>query len=541
MPDRKSPILDQWGRPIERRVLTEEIAGPTIAGVRTPLTGYPGDGLDPQRLATILREADAGDPLRYLELAQTIEERDLHYVGVLGTRRRSVAQIEITVDAASDDKADIAIAGMVREWLNRDELSEELFDILDAVGKGYSFTEIIWDTSEGQWRPKRLEWRDQRWFRPARADLTTPLLIGEHGEDVPLPGGKFIQAVIKAKSGLPIRSGLARMVTWAWMFKAFTLRDWAIFTQTYGQPVRIGKYHPGATKDDRDTLYRAVANIAGDCAAIMPDGMSIDFVEASNLGTGHSNYMERANWLDQQVSKGVLGQTTTTDAISGGHAVSKEHRQVQEDIERADAKACSGFLNRDLVRVWVDLEYGPQKAYPRIRIARPDEEDLTELASALGPFIDRGLRVSASEVRDKFGLSEPEEGEEVLERQARPEGKGQSVVGRGSKVEEEKERGKPQPASLHQQHDRRPTTDDQLPDEIIADVASSAAVPAIGELVEKVRGIVTRAGSLDAAEQLLDTTAAREATPPALIAAMRQAMLLAWLTAEAEERDRGRE
>ena len=47
------------------------------------------------------------------------------------------------------------------------------------------------------------------------------------------------------------------------MFKAYTQRDWAIFTQTYGQPLRIGKYGPGTSEDDRNKLFKAVANIAG--------------------------------------------------------------------------------------------------------------------------------------------------------------------------------------------------------------------------------------------------------------------------------------
>lgn len=517
-------ILDQWGRSIERQTLKQEVAGPTVTGVRSPITGYPGDGLDPRRLATILREADQGDPLRYLELAETIEERDLHYVGVLGTRRRSVAQIEISVESASDDARDVEMADMVRDWLTRDELADELFDILDAIGKGWSFTETIWDTSEGQWRPKRLEWRDPRWFRPDRHNLTTPMLIGENGEEQELPAGKFITAVIKAKSGLPLRSGIARMVTWAWMFKAFTQRDWAIFTQTYGQPIRVGKYGPGATEADRATLYRAVANIAGDCAAIMPDGMSIDFVEAGNLGTGHSNYMERADWLDRQVSKGVLGQTTTTDAISGGHAVSQEHRQVQEDIERADAKALSGVINRDLIRVWIDLEYGPQKRYPRIKIARPDEEDLQQLSSSLAQLVPLGLRVQASEVRDKFGLSEPETDAEVLTPPARPE----PAAPEGTLA------GKPEPA-LHQE--QRKTA--KLPDEMIAEAAMPIALPAVAELVDHVRGLVAKAGSLETAEAALERVSSAEETPPALVAAMRQAMLLAWLAGEAAEADLG--
>src|SRR5690606_4998872 len=104
---------------------------------------YPGDGLDPRRLATILREADEGEPLRYFELAETIEERDLHYAGVLGTRKRSVAQLDVQVDSASDEAADVDRADMVREWLGRDELQDEMFDMLDCIGKGISITEIV--------------------------------------------------------------------------------------------------------------------------------------------------------------------------------------------------------------------------------------------------------------------------------------------------------------------------------------------------------------------------------------------------------------
>lgn len=409
-----APILyGPDGQPIKREILKQSIAGPSITGVRSPYTGYPGDGLNPIRLATILREADYGDPLRYLELAEQIEERDLHYAGVLATRKRSVSQLDITVDAASDDKDDIAKADMIREWLNRDELQTELFEILDAIGKAFSQTEIIWDTSMGQWRPERLEWRDPRYFRFDRNDATTPLLRTEHG-DTPLPPFKFISAVIKAKSGIPIRSGIARLASWSWMFKAFTLRDWAIFTQTYGQPVRIGKYPSGATKDEQDTLFRAVANIAGDCAAIIPESMEIEFVESSNLGPGSDLYLKRADWLDQQVSKAVLGQTATTDAIAGGHAVGQEHREVQKDIEGSDAKVLSAILNRDLIRPWIDLEFGPQRKYPRMKIGREETEDLTMLSNNVARLVPLGLKVSKSWMNDKLGIPDPDPEDELL-------------------------------------------------------------------------------------------------------------------------------
>lgn len=373
--------------------------------------------LTPVSLARILRDADAGDAIRYLELAETIEERDAHYLGVIGTRRRSVAQLDISVEAASEDAQDEEIAQMVREYIESDDLQPALFDILDCLSKGFSMTEVDYQMSEGQYRP-RLIWRDQRSFRFSRTDLATPLLVGDAGQELPLEPGKFIFATIKAKSGLALRSGLARVAAWGWLFKAYTQRDWAIFSQTYGQPVRLGKFGAGASQADKDTLFRAVANIGGDCAAIIPESMMIEFVESGNVGAAHQLYKERADWIDQQISKAVLGQTSTTDAVVGGLGSGKEHRAVQKDIETADARALAAILNRDLIRVWVQLEYGPQKAYPRLRIGRAEKEDLKSLADALGPMIDRGLEVDASEIRGRFGLAEPKSGAKIL----RPQG-----------------------------------------------------------------------------------------------------------------------
>lgn len=410
----KPQLLDRWGRPVRRAELKQEVAAPTYGGVRSPITGYPADGLNPLRLASILRAADQGDPVQYLELAETIEERDLHYLGVLGTRKRSVSQIEMTVKPGDDSAEQERMATMIRDWLQRDELQSELFNILDAIGKGFSFTEIIWETSTGDWNPKRLEYRDPRWFRFDRVGLTRPMMLDEGGREKELPGYQFIYNQMQAKSGLPLRSGLARAVLWGWMFKAYTQRDWAIFTQTYGQPLRVGKYGAGASEKDRDTLFRAVANIAGDCAAIIPESMMIEFVETGNLGASTDHYEKRSDWLDKQVSKAVLGQTATTDAETGGLGSGKEHREVQEDIERADCKELSAVLNRDLVQPWINLQYGEQETYPQIVIARPEMEDLAAFSSAVAPLIDRGLRVSTGEVLGKFGLKAPEDGEEIL-------------------------------------------------------------------------------------------------------------------------------
>jgi phage gp29-like protein len=411
---KRPQILDRFGRPLQRSVLTKEVSAATIGGVRSPVSGYPADGLDPVRLASILRAADQGDPVQFLELAEIIEERDMHYLGVIGTRKRSVSQIPITVKAASDKPEDVKKAEMVQEWLERGELIEELFDILDAVGKGYSFTEILWDSSMGQWRPDKLEYRDPRWFRFNRHDFKTPMQLDDYGQEKPLDAFKFIFAQVKAKSGLPIRSGLARAATWGYLFKKYTERDWAIFTQTYGQPLRVGKWGEGASEADKNTLFDAVANIAGDCAAIIPDSMTIDFVEAKSANASSDLYLKRVEHLDQQISKAVLGQTGTTDAVVGGLGSGKEHRQVQEDIERADAGTLAAILNRDLIRPWMDLEFGPQEAYPTLVIARPEQEDLKTESEIVGNLFKIGLPLKTEQLYAKFGYEKPKGTDEVL-------------------------------------------------------------------------------------------------------------------------------
>lgn len=405
-------LLDQWGNPIDLDRLRQEEATATVTGVRQIITGHPADGLTPSRLARLLRDAEDGDPTAYLELAEQMEEKDLHYRSVLATRKNQVAGLEITVEAASDDKDDVRAADLVRDVLWRDTLQQELFDVLDAIGKGFSVTELVWETEGKSWMPARVEWRDPRWFEFSREDGRTLMLRTEGGSVEPLKPYGYIVHTHMSKSGLPIRGGLARPVAWFYLFKNFDIRSWVQFAETYGKPVRIGKYGPGASEKEKATLMRAVRNILSDAAAIIPQSMMIDLVEAKI--TGNVDLFERlAAWIDKQVSKAVLGQTGTTD-VGQYSGTADAHERVRDDIEAADAQQLASTLNRDLVRPVVDLNMGPRKRYPRIRIFRPDQEDLKELREAVRDLVPLGLRVEKSWLADKWGIPDPDPDAEIM-------------------------------------------------------------------------------------------------------------------------------
>jgi phage gp29-like protein len=482
------PLLDQYGRPIDMAVLKQEQGGPTVASVRRPRVYDQAAGLTPGRLARLMKQATLGDPEGYLALAEDMEERDLHYAGVLAIRKRQVASLEITVKPAGEDAESLKDAELARQVVERDEFETELVDILDAIGKGFSGTEILWDTSEGQWMPEALKWRDPTWFTFDLTDGETPYLR-DSAAPMPLAPYKWIFHTAKVKSGLPIRGGIARSVAWTFLFKAFTAKDWAIFCEAYGQPLRLGKYGEGASEPDKDILLEAVTNIGADYSAIVPESMSIEFVKADVAGS-HELYEKRADWLDRQVSKLVLGQTGTTDAIAGGYAVGKIHDGVRADIERSDAKQLSASVNRDLVRPLIDLNHGPRKRYPKVRIGRPDEVDIDKLTSNIVKMVPFGLRVGVSTVYNKLGIVDPKPGEEILRPAAQPaatETKDEPLVPPAAKTSAQRASALPTDAI----------------DDAVASISDDGWEEMVTPMIDGLEAKIAAAGSADEARQIL--------------------------------------
>ncbi|AZV77898.1 DUF935 domain-containing protein [Parasedimentitalea marina] len=408
--------LDAYGRPVKAQQLTQRIPEPGLTTIRNAWAPTVASGLTPSRLSSILLAANEGNLYDYLVLAEEMEERDPHYASVLGIRKRAISGVDPIVTPASDSALDKKIADDVRENISEHEgFSDLIENMLDALGKGFSQVEIVWQRNKRVWHVEEFLHHDPRFFTFDRETGRQVRMVDEANlvDGVELDPFKWISHRAKLKSGLPIRGGLARLVSFGWMCKNYTVKDWIAFIETYGLPLRLGRYGPSATAEDVDVLFNAVANIGTDAAAVIPEGMKIEFVQAMTGAANSQVFESLARWVDEQTSKAVLGQTMTSDNGSS-QAQAEVHNEVRHDVAKADARSVTGTLKRDLVKPYVDLHYGVQLRYPKLDIIIEEAEDLDLTLRHTAELVDRGMKVKQSEVRAKLGYSEPDGDDEVL-------------------------------------------------------------------------------------------------------------------------------
>jgi phage gp29-like protein len=486
-------LYDGHGNKIDRGKLRDEESAPSLRSVRQPLSSYPSTGLTPYKLANILRLADQGDPHAQCELFEDMEEKDLHLLSVLATRRRAVAGLELKVEEPAGANAqEKRAADLVREHLaGMESINEILFDVLDAVGKGYSASEIIWGIHKQEAIIKDIKWREPKWFRFDQDTLSELRLVdGTTPFGKELTPYKYITHFHRAKSGLPVRGGILRPCTWMYLFKNYTVKDWIIFAEIYAQPLRVGKYPISSSEPEKDVLLQAVANMGTDAAAIIPETMLIEFVESQGKQGSTDLYERLARFCDEQMSKGIIGQTLSADAKATGmgSGVADLQGEVRRDIKISDARQLSGTLSRDIARPLIDLNMGPVDRYPKICVIVEDADDLTELAANVKTMVEVGLPVPTAWAYKKFNIPAPEKGEAVLGSTGSPTGSTGAPTGSTSPTT-----GSTSPTKTAANAQGRPRPDSVAP---VADQLEKEAAPITDAMINQVRGLLDEVADL---------------------------------------------
>lgn len=384
---------------------------------------HPSNFITPQKMRALFEDAESGDIRAQHELFADIEERDSDIAANMGTRKRALLTLNWRVapprNATPEEEK---LSDQAYEMMDSLPTLEDLImDLMDAVGHGFSALEVEWVFSDGLYLPRNFIHRSQSWFKWNKDDGLL-LRTRENPEGEALWPLGWVVHTQKSRSVQQARNGLFRTLAWLYMFKHYAVHDFAEFLELYGMPIRIGKYGAGATKEEKNTLLRAVAEIGHNAAGIMPEGMEIELHNAASGTTATSNpFLQMADWCEKSAARLILGQTLTSgaDGKSSTNALGNIHNEVRRDLLVSDAKQVSQTITSQIIGPFLQINYpnADPNRVPKFEFDTRDPEDIAVFADAIPKLVDVGVQIPESWVRDKLVIPDVQEGEAVLARQ----------------------------------------------------------------------------------------------------------------------------
>ncbi|MWP89420.1 DUF935 domain-containing protein [Glaesserella parasuis] len=391
------------------------------------LSDHPSNFITPAKMKQIFDDAENGDITAQHELFMDIEERDSAIFANIQTRKRAALGVDWFIQAPRNaTPAEEKLRDEVDELFYQiGNLEDLIIDCMDAVGHGFSALEIEWAFDGKVWYPNAFIHRPQSWFKWDKLDnllLKTPQ--NQTGE--PLRPYGWVVHTHKSRSTQAARNNLFRTLAWLYMFKHYSIHDFAEFLELYGMPIRIGKYGAGATKDEKQTLKRALAEIGHNAAGIMPESMSIELHNAANAGgaSGNNPFLQMVDWCEKSIARLILGQTLTSgaDGKSSTNALGNVHNEVRRDLLVSDVKQLGQTFTQQIILPYLLINFpnvDPTRI-PTFEFDTKEPADLALFADSLPKLVDIGLQIPANWARDKLGIPEVQEGEVVLGRVAQP-------------------------------------------------------------------------------------------------------------------------
>ena len=384
------------------------------------LRDYPSAGLTPSRLTAILQEADDGSLSAPMQLFEEMEEKDAHLFAVANTRRLALTGLDWQVISAADvrEGTDRGLAEETAAYCREVLFSLEAFDevlqhLALAVGRNISIAEIVWEVVEGELRPVDVVPID--FTRIVFDELDRPRILTEDNdqEGMELLPHKFIVHTPHSVSGHPQRGGLLRVTAMVYLAKNLALKDWMIFAEVFGMPIRIARYEPRATPEEKRELLHMLESLGSNAAAIFSRAVELQVIETKR-GASDPPFRGLIEFLNREISKAWLGQTLTTDiaGLSGSVSASRVHETVRQDIVADDIRKEGRTIRRDVLEPLTRFRFGPDAPVPFFRRKIKQTRDVTELAGMLEVAVNQlGIEAPLGWVREALGIPEPGEGE----------------------------------------------------------------------------------------------------------------------------------
>ena len=239
--------------------------------------------------------------------------------------RKSVTEKKEIQIVCDDEK----IKDEFKKIFNPDVVSQ----ILETYLYGLNVFEVNYKEKEGLVYPRLV----QRDFRQFKFNDAGEFTFNANGSERSIPPLKVIYALNRANFRKVYGDGLLKKLYFPVKMKNASLKFWFRFLEKFGSPWAIAK-----TSYEPDEMAAEVqAMLSGDSAVIDTDE-EITLVQP----TSNVDFTRLPAYLDNQISKAILGANLTSDVKEGSYAAAKTHNEIREDLAANDAKILIFVMNK---------------------------------------------------------------------------------------------------------------------------------------------------------------------------------------------------
>lgn len=213
--------------------------------------------------------------------------------------------------------------------------------------------------------------------------------------------------------------GLRDVVWYFWLMLNTQIGLWTTYNERYGMGIREGRY-PAGNVEAKEAMRAVLDNLVGDVSVLSPvdpnnpEAYGIRIHEPNT--SSQSVYREIIDeFLAGLIKELIIGQRATTEATSSGlgSSVGDQHAETFTRIIKGDAMSLADTLTFEFVHVLHEWNFGNTPYKPRLEFAIEDTDSADWLAGVERAF-GMGLAIPARQVRQRLGIDEPKNNEEVL-------------------------------------------------------------------------------------------------------------------------------
>lgn len=215
-----------------------------------------------------------------------------------------------------------------------------------------------------------------------------------------------------------MRGGLLRATALAYLAKHFSMKDWMVYAELFGMPVRIARYEAGATAEEKRELLHMLESLGADAAGIFSKAVEVQLMEAGR-GTAPPPYERMCDFFNRELSKAWLGQTLTVEGTANdsrpGASGPAIHNEVRLDLRQDDIVKEGRTIRRDVLAPITRMRFGPAAPVPYFKRVLEPPRDLTDLAEVLNVAVnDLGMKISSQWAHQALGVPQPADAPEIL-------------------------------------------------------------------------------------------------------------------------------